>query len=249
MALSVRATTGWIGQVLAWLVILGVVVVLAAAVLVPRLAGATPYTVLTGSMEPTYPPGTLVVVKPVPFDEIAIGDVITYQRESGKDDVVTHRVVGSGNRFDGKRVLTTRGDANQVADRNPVQEVQVRGRLWYSVPYLGYVNNALSGRQRQWAVWAVSAGLVGYAAYMFVSALRDRRRARRTPAEDLRSSTPVADAPEDHPQPSSIPDRPQQHRTTSATSSTRTTLVAGGAGVLLLVLVLVTIRTSRRRSS
>ncbi|MEV5002016.1 signal peptidase I [Nocardioides sp. LML1-1-1.1] len=247
MALSVRATAGWIGQVLAWLVILGVVVVLAAAVLVPRLAGATPYTVLTGSMEPKYPPGTLVVVKPVAFDDIAIGDVITYQRESGKDDVVTHRVVGSGNRFDGKRVLTTQGDANQVADRNPVQEVQVRGRLWYSVPYLGYVNTALSGRQRQWAVWAVSAGLVGYAAYMFVGALRDRRRTRRAPTEtsqdteSLRTTVPVAEPLEQPPVVSSTrttPDRPD-----------RTLVVVAVAGALLLVLVLVKIRTSRRPSS
>lgn len=242
MALSVRATAGWAGQVLAWLVILGVVVVLAAAVLVPRLAGATPYTVLTGSMEPTYPPGTLVVVKPIAFDDIAIGDVITYQRESGKGDVVTHRVVGSGNRFDGERVLTTRGDANQVADRNPVQEVQVRGKLWYSVPYLGHVNNALTGRQRQWAVWAVSAGLVGYAAYMFVGALRDRRRSRQAPsAAQLRTAAPVAEAPGGTTVVSTtrtIPDRPE-----------RSTALAAAAGALLLVLVLVKIRTSRRRSS
>lgn len=253
MALSVRATAGWIGQVLAWLVILGVVVVLAAAVLVPRLAGATPYTVLTGSMEPTYPPGTLVVVKPIDFDEIAIGDVITYQRESGKGDVVTHRVVGSGNRFDGERVLTTQGDANRVADRNPVQEVQVRGKLWYSVPYLGYVNNALSGRQRQWAVWAASAGLIGYAAYMFVGALRDRRRKGRGPeeagedvpgTESLRTEVRVAEGPGETPvskirSTRSNPDRPDH----------RSTVVLAAAGALLLVLVLVKIRTSRRPSS
>lgn len=247
MALSVRATAGWIGQVLAWLVILGVVVVLAAAVLVPRLAGATPYTVLTGSMQPKYPPGTLVVVKPVEFDDIAIGDVITYQRDSGKDDVVTHRVVGTGSRFDGTKVLTTRGDANQVADRNPVQQVQVRGRLWYSVPYLGYVNNALSGKQRQWAVWAVSAGLVGYAAYMFVGALRDRRRKGHVAEKDTEQATeeteslrtpdlsaePLGEAPVV----STTPDRPDR------------TIVLAAAGALLLVLVLVKLRTSRRTSA
>ncbi len=60
----------------------------------PRLGGATPYTVLTSSMEPEYPPGTLVVVRPVPIEEIGIGDVITYQLESGEPTVVTHRVVG-----------------------------------------------------------------------------------------------------------------------------------------------------------
>ncbi|WP_082612160.1 MULTISPECIES: signal peptidase I [unclassified Nocardioides] len=188
MVPSVRATFGWIGQVVSWLVILGVALALAVAVIIPRLAGATPYTVLTGSMQPTYPPGTLVVVKPTDFDELAIGDVVTYQRESGKSTVVTHRVVGTGTRFDGTRTVTTRGDANQDPDRNPVLAVQVKGKLWYAVPYLGYVNNALSGQERQWAVIAVSALLIGYAAFMFVSALRDRRRAKRESPE------PVAEA-------------------------------------------------------
>ena len=38
--------------------------VLALTIVIPRLTGSTPYTVLTGSMVPTYPPGTLIVVKP-----------------------------------------------------------------------------------------------------------------------------------------------------------------------------------------
>ena len=78
-----RSVVGWIQQVIAWTVILGVLFMITAAVLVPRLGGATPYTILTGSMTPKMPPGTLVVVKPRPIDKIGIGDVITYQFESG----------------------------------------------------------------------------------------------------------------------------------------------------------------------
>ena len=48
--MSGRGAASWIGQVLAWLVILGALAVLAASVVVPRFAGATPYAVLTGSM-------------------------------------------------------------------------------------------------------------------------------------------------------------------------------------------------------
>jgi signal peptidase len=183
----------WIRQVVAWLVIIGVVVVLAAAVVVPRLAGATPYTVLTGSMRPGHPPGTLVVVKPVDAEALAVGDIVTYQLESGEAAVVTHRIVAIGSQLDGDLVLTTQGDANDVPDKEPVKPVQVRGRLWYSVPYLGYVNSALSGKQRQIAVLVVSTGLVGYAAFMFVGAIRDRRRARLAPA----SADGAADTPDD----------------------------------------------------
>jgi signal peptidase len=172
----VRAALGRVGRVVAWLVILGVAVVLAAAVLVPRLAGATPYTVLTGSMRPHYPPGTLVVVKPVDPRDVRVGDVVTYQLESGKPEVVTHRVVRVATSLDGHTTFTTQGDANDVPDDKAVRPVQVQGRLWYSVPYLGYVNEVLTGRQRQTAVYVVAGGLTAYALYMFAGALHGRFR-------------------------------------------------------------------------
>lgn len=169
---------GWLGRVLAWLVILGICAVLLVAVLIPRFAGATPYAVLTGSMSPDMPPGTLVVVKPIDPMQIGVGDVITYQLESGVPTVVTHRVVAQGLNAEGQPVFQTQGDANDDPDRLWVMPVQVRGVKWYSVPYLGRVNNALNGSERQMAVYVVAALLLGYAAYLFVSAARDRAVAR-----------------------------------------------------------------------
>ena len=46
-------------QVVLWLVILTALTAVALAVAVPRIAGGTPYTVLTGSMEPDLPPAIL----------------------------------------------------------------------------------------------------------------------------------------------------------------------------------------------
>lgn len=172
------------GQVVLWLVILTALAAVALAVAIPRIAGGTPYTVLTGSMEPGLPPGTLVVVRPVEPEDIAVGDVITFQLESGKPTVATHRVVAVGTRLDGEQVFTTQGDANGAPDRNPVRMVQVQGRLWYSVPYLGHLNSALTGKQRQGAVLVVSTLLAGYAAFMFVGAVRDRFRRKGEPLPD-----------------------------------------------------------------
>ncbi|WP_240937852.1 signal peptidase I [Nocardioides sp. JQ2195] len=168
----------WVGRVLAWLVILGVVAALVVAVLVPRVAGATPYTILTGSMQPSYPPGTLVVVRPADVGDIGVGSVITYQLESGEPTVVTHRVVSSGVNGKGEVEFRTQGDANGTPDELPVRPVQVRGELWYSVPFIGHVNNWLSGKERQMAVYVVAGLLLGYAAFMLTSSLRDRRRNR-----------------------------------------------------------------------
>lgn len=174
-----RPVVAWVGQVAAWVVIGAALISLTVAVVIPRVAGATPYTVLTGSMRPSLPPGTLVVVKPVDASDIRVGDVITYQLESGKAPVVTHRVTDVRHSVGGDTTFITRGDANEVADADPVMPVQVRGTLWYSVPYLGHANDVLNGKQRQIAVYVVASLLLAYAAFMLTSAARERATRRR----------------------------------------------------------------------
>jgi len=173
----VRSALGFAWRVLVWFVLLALLAVLLVAVLVPRIAGATPYSILSGSMTPTYPVGTLVVSKPVDPSEIGIGSAVTYQLESGRPMVVTHRVVQQGINSEGEPIFRTQGDANEVPDEEWVRAVQVRGQVWYAIPYLGYVNRWLTGDQRQLVVYVVAAGLVGYAAVMFGGAVRDRRKA------------------------------------------------------------------------
>lgn len=158
------------------MVILGAGVAVAVAVVVPRLAGATPYAVLTGSMQPGLPPGSLVVVRPVDPSDVAVGSVITFQRESGSPVVVTHRVVAQGYDGRGQVVLRTQGDANNAPDSGWVLPIQLKGEKWYSVPYLGYVNGVLSGTQRQGLVYVVAGLLLGYAMWMWVGAARDHTR-------------------------------------------------------------------------
>ena len=153
-----------------------ILLVLVVSVLIPRLGGATPYTILTGSMAPGMPPGTLVVVKPVNESDIAVGTVITYQLQSGERTVVTHRVVAVGFDGHGDRVFRTQGDANAAPDAKPVMPVQIKGQRWYAIPRIGYVSNALTAAQRQTAVVIVAFGLLVYAASMFTAAARNRGR-------------------------------------------------------------------------
>lgn len=170
---------GWVGQVLAWSFVLAVAGVLAVTVVVPRLAGATPYTVLNSSMRPGMPPGTLVVDKPVDPAHLGVGEVITYQLKSGEPTVVTHRVVAVTSAINGERTYITQGDANDAPDPLPVRPVQVKGQRWYSLPYLGRVNTLLTGHQRQDGVFVAAGLLLAYAAFMFAGSVKDRRRARR----------------------------------------------------------------------
>lgn len=160
--------------------LLGLVVALAVAVVVvPAAVGGRALTVLSGSMEPQLPIGTLVVVRPTPADDIRIGDVLTYQAESGEATFVTHRVVARASSGQGEVEFTTQGDANSGPDALPVQEIQVVGTVWYAVPVLGYLNTWINGDLRPAVLPVLVLLLLGYAAVMTISWARDRRPARR----------------------------------------------------------------------
>ena len=117
------------------------VAVLAALILivVPRVTGSYTYTVLTSSMAPAYSPGTFLVVRPVPFDALRVGDIITYQMESGRPEVITHRIIAVSSTQQGERTFITKGDNNTIRDDKPVLEVQVRGKLLNAVPHICFL--------------------------------------------------------------------------------------------------------------
>ncbi|TBN56220.1 signal peptidase I [Glaciihabitans arcticus] len=161
-------------------IVLVIVVAFFAAILIiiPKVGGAIPLTVLTQSMEPGLPPGTLIVVGPVEFDEIEVGDVITYQIRSGEPGVITHRVIGFTSGDDGGQRLILQGDNNDTPDE-PVRDVQVQGRMWYSVPYLGFVNQAVNGEDRGGIVAVIAGLFFAYAAFMVFTGIADSRKKKR----------------------------------------------------------------------
>lgn len=155
------------------------VVVGVAAIVVPAATGSTALTIQTGSMEPTYPPGTMVVIKPTPAEDLRPGDVVTYQLRSGEATVVTHRITQQLRTAEGNLLFITQGDNNPVADQTPVQPVQVRGKLWYALPWIGWVATYVTGPWRAVVVPVAVGALFAYALWMFLSSARDRRRKRR----------------------------------------------------------------------
>lgn len=163
---------------LALVVLLGVLVIV-----VPAATGSTPMTVLTSSMEPTYPPGTLIIVTPIEPQQIRVGDPITYQLKSNEPAVVTHRVISITSSSNGSTSFITKGDNNSAADAAPVIPEQVRGKVWYSLPWIGYLNNLVSGDLRGWVVPAVAIGLFIYAGYMIASGVASSVRKRRLAGE------------------------------------------------------------------
>lgn len=99
-----------------------------------RVFGFTPFVVLSGSMEPTYPVGSLIYVQPVAASELQPGDPVTFVADE-QGTVATHRVIGVD---DEANLLFTQGDANDVPDGAPVSFANVIGRPFVCVPGAGY---------------------------------------------------------------------------------------------------------------
>lgn len=99
---------------------------------IPKIFGNNPVVVLSNSMQPTYPVGTIVYYHKVEKSEIKVNDVITFKNSDNK--FVTHRV----NKLVDDR-YQTKGDANNAPDAKLVDYDKIVGRVTpISVPYLGY---------------------------------------------------------------------------------------------------------------
>lgn len=84
--------------------------------------------VLSGSMEPTFSKGALLLVKNE--TDISRGDIVVYQADT---ELIVHRVQS----IRGNKVIT-KGDANNVADPE-FDKSQIKGKVIFWIPGLGAV--------------------------------------------------------------------------------------------------------------
>jgi len=130
-----RASIRVLGTFLLTLILL-LTVITAGGIILKNERGLSPwgtgfFIIATGSMEPTLPVGSLILVRSVSAETIKENDIITYYAANGVD-VVTHRV-RKVDVSDSRYVFTTKGDANN-ADDLPLNSDRVIGRLLLSVP-------------------------------------------------------------------------------------------------------------------
>lgn len=171
---AVVAARGLTRLVLAGLVaaIVGALVVVAV---LPRTTDAVAMTVLTGSMTPTIPAGSMILVRPVDPGTLQVGDIATYQEQEGVDTYITHRVVGVRERA-GETRYVFQGDANPGPDLQAVRPGAVRGEVWFHVPYLGSTKESLGGPAGVGLLAMLL--LAGFALTQLVGGLVEVRRGR-----------------------------------------------------------------------
>lgn len=102
------------------------------------------FTVISGSMEPKYKIGDVLIAKEIKPENIKVGDTVSYQGivNSFKDKVVTHQVVGI-EKVDGKYYFHTKGLANLVEDPL-ISEDQIYGKVIYKSIIISLVYKIVS---------------------------------------------------------------------------------------------------------
>lgn len=133
MGRVLRRIYNWITSIL-----VAVVVIMAILLAGVRLVGLTPYTVLSGSMEPAYHVGSMIYVQKTDPMALDVGDPVTYRMGDG--NIVTHRIVEVVNDSVKGRCYRTRGDANNVDDSKLLTPGNVIGKPVFTIPYLGYIS-------------------------------------------------------------------------------------------------------------
>ena len=123
------------------LIMMLLVVALCLPLALPRLLGFEAYAIISGSMEPQIPVGSLVYAKAMAPEEVEAGDVIVFYGGRAGEAVTTHRVVENRN---ADREFITRGDANAGDDMEARPYESLIGRVEHILPHFGRLSLMMS---------------------------------------------------------------------------------------------------------
>ena len=161
--------------------LISIVVLLAVLLAGVRLVGLTPYTVLSGSMEPNYHVGSVVYVKKVDPASLKVGDAITY-RLAGST-IVTHRIVDIQGEDISSLGFRTKGDANNGVDGTLVEKSAVIGTPVFSIPNLGFLAAHLQTKYGRYMILA-ACGAVLLMSLVSDILTEDNKKSAEAPKQD-----------------------------------------------------------------
>ncbi len=191
----------------------------------PAALGWAPTTVMTGSMEPRIHPGDVVVARPVPSTELAVGQVLLVDDPDHPGRLRLHRFVAAAP--DGSIIL--RGDANRTDDSTHVQPSAVHGVGFIRVPLVGMPVLWLAERRM------VALGLLTGAVMLLLAAARlDRRPPQASNAAYTPAQTPGS-GQEDPGVTPPVPATDNAPEPISSTAGRRRVLVGAGAALAVVV--------------
>lgn len=107
------------------------------------LGGIKIFTVVTGSMNPEYKVGDMLISKEIDPQTIKIGDNVVYKGEKGDMEglIITHQVI-SIREENGTYYFTTKGLANEIEDPE-ISEEQIYGKIVYKMKFLSVLSKIM----------------------------------------------------------------------------------------------------------
>lgn len=168
-------------KISSWIVI-GIVVLLAIALFGVKLFGLEIYTVLSPSMEPKYPTGSVIYVKDVDTARLKVDDVITYRISDSM--TATHRIIELVPDEDDPTIIRfrTKGDNNNIADGALVEMDAVLGKPVFTIPLLGYLANYMQSKSGRIVIICVAIALIAYVS--IVDTVTDDKKKSKNKNED-----------------------------------------------------------------
>lgn len=117
------------------LLIIGVFVLIS---LIPIKGNYKILAVMSGSMKPTIPTGSLVIIKPC--KNYNVNDIVTFKSYGSqkKNDFTTHRIVDLSS-DSGETIFFTKGDANKSQDTGYLTHDQIKGKVFLCIALVGYI--------------------------------------------------------------------------------------------------------------
>ena len=109
---------------------------------IPDFFGYKSFIIISGSMEPTIMTGDAIFVKEVPESEIKVNDIISFQ---DGETITTHRIIAITEE-NGIKKYTTKGDNNQVKDKNKVTYEEIEGKYQFKINGVGTMLHFLQNK-------------------------------------------------------------------------------------------------------
>lgn len=207
MASTLRTWSAAILGLAGWTIMVAVGVLILVTMVIPRVNGWVPLTILTGSMEPTIKPGDLVFVDPTATTQLKVGQVVSFMpNENDTSLVYSHRLTSITYGPSGISEFTTRGDANPQDDK-PLPPEAIRGTLVSNgavpvvIPKVGGIFLKVSSLKQQLDFQSYSPLIGGlligggalYVGVMLFRSLIPTRRRKRHKQNSHRAGTPLVD--------------------------------------------------------
>lgn len=157
-----------------------------------RIFGVQVYGVLTGSMEPTYPTGSLIYVKDVDTSELRVNDVITFS--ISPNVIATHRIVEIVPDENYPTILRyrTKGDANNDVDASLVSANNIIGKAMFAIPQLGYLASYIQEPPGIYVAILICGLMIAFVFYTDSLDSKQQKNEQTAPVQDKPRFDPVA---------------------------------------------------------